>query len=134
MDKKFKSKAVTKVTSYLYKRFKEHKTIVCYGGNDLSWRRRYLSNVSRAIVDYALYGRCIIDPEAHPEYLKKLSSSYEEPEVKFRGCLAINPENNNSINNMKKVLSTALHDDVIDFENDVKAMLDVIVATFETTS
>jgi hypothetical protein len=48
--------------------------------------------------------------------------------------LAINPENNNSINNMKEVLSTALHDDVIDFENDVKAMLDVIVATFETTS
>ena len=32
------------------------------------------------------------------------------------------------------MMSTALDDDVIDFENDVKAMLDVIVATFETTS
>lgn len=56
-----------------------------------------MSNVSRAIVDYALYGRCIIDPEAHPEYLKQLSSSYEEPKVKFKGCLAINPENNESM-------------------------------------
>ena len=134
MDKKLKSKAVRKVTSYLYKRFKEHETIVCYGGNDLSWRRRYLSNVSRAIVDYALYGQCTIATESYPEYLRQLSNSYEEPKVKFKGCLAINPENNESINNMKEMMSTALDDDVIDFENDVKAMLDVIVATFETTS
>ena len=92
-----------------------------------------MRNMSRAIVDYALYGQCTIAPEANPEYLKQLSNSYEEPKVKFRGCLAVNPENAYSIQNLKEVLSTALHDEVTNFENDVKAMLDLIVATFETT-
>lgn len=129
MDKQFKTKCVTKVTSYLYKQFKNHQTIVDYGDFDWRWKMHYLRGMSRAIVDYALYGQCKIAPEANPEYLKYVSNSYQEPKKKYYEKLAVNPDEDEVIQDIESIIKIALYDENNDFKKEAKAIMKIILAT-----
>lgn len=126
MNKRLIRKMTNKVTSVLYNEYKNHETMVDWGGDDWRWKKHYLRNVSFSLVVYALYGQCRIAPEAHYQYLEYLAANYPEPEFTFHGIFAFNPDNEKHLSEMDNILYTCLHDTSIDARKTVKQVLQVM--------
>lgn len=129
MDNRTKYKITNKVTSLLYNEYKNHETIEVYGGYD-DWRmkRAYLKNVAFSLVNYALYGRCRMAPEAFYEYLVQDAKKYQEPQKKFKGILAIDPDNEKDLKDMESVLKKQLEDDKLDAREVINKAIQIIIS------
>ena len=128
MDNKTMSKIINNVTSLLYNEFKNHKTIEDWGGNDWRWKRVYLKNVGFSLINYALFGRCLMAPERQFEYLKWYAQRFQEPIVKYNGVLAINPASEKDLIDMENILKKQLHDNEIDARKVINDIIELIIA------
>lgn len=129
MDNRTKYKITNKVTSLLYNEYKNHETIEEYGNHD-DWRmkRAYLKNVAFSLVNYALYGRCRMAPEFFYEYLVQDAKKYQEPQKKFKGILAIAPDNEKDLKDMESVLKEQLEDDKLDAREVINKAIQIIIS------
>ena len=128
MDNKIKNEIIKKVTSLLYNEFKDHKTMIVWGGDDWRWKKVYLKNVSFSLINYALYGRCLMAPESQFEYLKWVAKNYEEPNKKYNGVLAINPAREQDWIDMEQILKKQLHDNEINAKETIKKVIEIILS------
>lgn len=128
MENKVKNVIINKVTTLLYKKFKNHQTIVLWGGDDWRWKKVYLKNVSVSLVNYALYGKCMMAPERQYDYLKWLAKDYQEPKVKYNVFFAIDVNSERDIKDMESILMKQLHDNEIDVRETINEIIQIIVS------
>ena len=126
MNENLVKKATNKITSILYNEYKNHKTIEDWGGYDWRWKKHYLKNIAFSLVTFALYGRCVISPEAHYEYLLERAKNYQEPVEKFRGVFAIDKEYEQHLKQMDEILCKCLHDKSINARRTIWEVLNKI--------
>lgn len=128
MDNKIKKTIINKVTILLYNEFKNHKTIETWGSGDEKWKKVYLKNVGFSLINYAIYGRCLMAPERQFAYLENRALQYEEPKKKYKGVLAINPEDEQDLMDMESILKRQLHDNEIDARNTINNVIQTIIS------
>lgn len=128
MDNRTKYRITNKVTSLLYNEYKNHETMEEYGGHDWRMKRAYLKNVAFSLVNYALYGRCRMAPEFFYEYLVQDAKKYQEPQKKFKGILAIDPDNEKDLKDMESVLKEQLEDDKLDAREVINKAIQIIIS------
>ena len=128
MDNKTKNKIINCITSFLYNEYKNHETIVKWGGDDWRWKRVYLKNVAFSLMNYALYGVCAMAPERQFAYLQWVAQRYQEPRVKYNGVLGINPEREEDMVGMELVLKKQLHDNKIDARATINQVIQIILS------
>ena len=127
MNEKIKNKIINQVTSMLYQEFKNHETIETWGGNDWRWKRVYLKNVGYSLINFALYGKCVLAPGRQFAYLKWMANDYKEPRVKYNGVLAIDPANEDTMKQMESILKKQMHDDEIDARATINKIIQIIL-------
>lgn len=130
MNKNLVSKATNKVTSILYNEYKKHETLVDWGEydgiNDWRWKKHYLKNIAFSLVTFALYGECMISPEAHYAQLEEWAKKSQEPKKKYRGVFAIDPEWEDHLKQMDNILCKCLHDKSINARKTILEVLESI--------
>lgn len=134
MDNRTKYIITNKVTSLLYNEYKNHETIEEYGDHDWKMKRAYLKNVAFSLVNYALYGRCRMAPEYFYEYLVQDAKKYPEPQKKYKGILAIDPDNEKDIMDMESVLKKQLYDDKLDASEVIIKAIQIVISIGKSDS
>ena len=127
MNNQIKKAITSKVASLLYNEYKDHQTMKTWGG-DWRWKKIYLKKVGYSLMNYALYGMCVMAPEHRFEYLEWRAKDYQEPKVKYKGVLGINPEDERDMADMDLILREQLHDNKLEVRKTINEIINIIIS------